>query len=141
MTGLEPAEPRHTGGCRCGRVRFRAAADPTFTSYCHCRDCRKASGAPVLAFVGFSRDDVAFDAAGEKEYGDGPARRSFCPECGTPIAYRDERLADRIYFVLGAMDAPERYKPTHHAYLSEALDFLTIDDALPRYERFSVERP
>jgi len=136
-----PPDVRHAGGCRCGRVRFRASADPIFTSYCHCRDCRKASGAPVLAFVGFCRDDVTFEAAGEKDYGDSPARRSFCPECGTPIAYRDDRLADRIYFVLGAMDAPQCYPPTHHAFLCEALDFPAIEDSLPRYQRFSVERP
>ena len=43
------AGPLHTGGCRCGAVRFEASADPHHVSYCHCKDCRRASGAPVSA--------------------------------------------------------------------------------------------
>jgi hypothetical protein len=49
----------HTGGCRCGAVRFEASVEPNHVSYCHCSDCRKATGAPVTAFVGFAADQVS----------------------------------------------------------------------------------
>jgi hypothetical protein len=40
------------GGCQCGAVRYRLAAEPTGVNVCHCRMCQKASGAPFMAFGG-----------------------------------------------------------------------------------------
>jgi hypothetical protein len=131
----------HSGGCRCGAVRFEASAEPHHISYCHCTDCRKASGAPVSAFVGFMADEVTVIGDALTTYDSGSARRNFCGVCGAPIAYIDQRLADRIYFTLGAMDAPENYKPTLHAYVREQLSFVHMPDGLPRYPRTSVPRP
>ncbi|WP_437812841.1 GFA family protein [Sorangium sp. So ce1078] len=33
-----------TGGCQCGRVRYRAEALAGRTGYCHCRKCQRAFG-------------------------------------------------------------------------------------------------
>ncbi len=84
----------HTGGCRCGAVRLEASAEPHHISYCHCGDCRRASGAPVSAFVGFMADQVALTGKSLKSYRNGPVERSFCGICGSPIAYTDKRLDD-----------------------------------------------
>ena len=70
-----------------------------------------------------------------------PVTRSFCGVCGSPIAYADGRIGDRIYFMLGAMDAPENYKPTLHAYVREQLPFVHMPDGLPRHLGTSVPRP
>ena len=131
----------HTGGCRCGAVRFEAAAQPHHISYCHCVDCRKVSGAPVSAFVGFMAEEVAIRGDVLVTYQNGTVTRSFCGVCGTPIAYQDLRLADSIYFTLGAMDAPEKYRPTLHAYVRQQLPFVHMPDGLPRYPHSSVTRP
>jgi hypothetical protein len=131
----------HAGGCRCGAVRFEASAEPHHVSYCHCGDCRRASGAPVSAFVGFLVGLVAFTGKALKMYENGPVTRSFCGVCGSPIAYVDERLEDDIYFMLGAMDMPTDFKPTLHAYVSEQLPFLHMQDDLPRHLKTSVKRP
>jgi hypothetical protein len=131
----------HTGGCRCGTIRFRSSADPIYASYCHCSDCRRASGAPVAAFVGFTAEDVTFEGETGSTYGKAPVSRSFCGHCGAPIAYADARLPDRIFFMLGAMDAPENYPPRVHGYVHEQLPFFHIDDGLPRMETMTVPRP
>jgi hypothetical protein len=129
----------HTGGCRCGAVRFEASAEPFHVSYCHCADCRKASGAPVSAFVGFKVDD--FSLVGIKgDYVNGTVTRSFCTVCGSPLAYRDTRLPDDIYLTLGAMDRQEQYVPTLHAWVEQKLPYFHIGDGLPQLERTSVPR-
>lgn len=137
MTETEP----HTGGCRCGAVRFEARQDPLQVSYCHCADCRRASGAPVSVFVGFPETSVDVAGDGLAEYRNGPVRRSFCGKCGTPIFYYDTRLKGAVWFMLGAMDAPSHYKPKLHAYVREQLAFVHMPDGLPRHLGASVPRP
>ncbi len=136
-----PDVSNHTGGCRCGAVRFEASAEPEHVSYCHCGDCRRATGAPVSAFVGFRTDAVSFAGNAPKSFDNGPVARSFCGTCGSPISYFDSRIGELIYFMLGAMDAPENYRPTLHAYVREQLPFVHMPDGLPRHVGSSVPRP
>ncbi|HEV7414647.1 MAG TPA: GFA family protein [Tianweitania sediminis] len=131
----------HTASCRCGAIRFEARAEPFYASYCHCEDCRRASGSPVAAFVGFYIRDARFIGEAPGTYGAAPVTRSFCRTCGAPLSYVDARLPDQIFMMLGAMDAPEKYPPTVHGYVSEALPFFHIADGLPQMETSTVPRP
>lgn len=130
----------HTGGCRCGAVRFAAAGEPHHVSYCHCVDCRRASGAPVSAFVGFAADQVSYEGQPAR-FENRTVTRTFCARCGSPIAYLDTKLPDDVYFTIGAMDRPEEFRPTKHAYVSQKLPYFHIGDGLPQLARTSVPRP
>lgn len=123
----------HQGGCRCGAVRFSTSTDPFFTSYCHCDDCRRACGAPVVAFAGFRNDEITWRADGYSTFERSPVERLFCETCGAPIGYRDARLEGRTYFYSAAMDEPNRFAPTRHAYAGEQLSWLELSDDLPRF--------
>ncbi|MCO6049426.1 GFA family protein [Mesorhizobium sp. RP14(2022)] len=130
----------HHGSCRCGAVRAEAQTAPFWRSYCHCRDCRKQSGAPVMAFVGFREEDLRWTGAAPQTWRNGQVERAFCGQCGSQIAYRDRKLPGEVYLSLGFMDLPEAYPPTLHAFATRALPFLSIADDLPRYDGFSIER-
>jgi hypothetical protein len=67
-------------------------------------------------------------------------RRSFCLCCGTPLSYEDERLPDEIYFTVGVFDKPEQFEPVLHGWTSRSLDWLHLDDELPRYKETSRPR-
>ncbi|TPW28730.1 GFA family protein [Pararhizobium mangrovi] len=131
---------RHEGGCRCGAVRLAAEGEALWRSWCHCVDCRKTTGAPASAFVGFRAEDMRFEGEAARTFREGPIERSFCGECGSPLSYRDDRLPGEIYVYLGVMDDPEAFPPTLHAFESQRLSFLHIADDLPRHDRFSIER-
>jgi hypothetical protein len=135
------SEAVHKGGCRCGAVRFDASAEPLSVGYCHCTDCRRATGAPVSAFVGFPAEAVSIAGDTIGTYENGAVSRSFCKICGSPIAYVDQRLTGHFYFMLGAMDVPANYKPTRHAYVREQLPYVHMPDGLERFPRTSVPRP
>jgi hypothetical protein len=131
----------HTGGCRCGAVRFEATAEPLSIGFCHCGDCRRATGAPVSAFVGFDADAVQLSGSTLRSYENGAVTRSFCGLCGSPVSYVDQRLPGRLWFMLGVMDMPANYKPTLHAYVREQLPYVHMPDGLQRYPKTSVPRP
>ena len=129
----------HAGSCRCGLISAESRAEPTLVSYCHCRDCRKQTGAPVMAFVGFHESDLTWFGT-PRTFRSGGVTRSFCERCGSQIGYSDDLLPGSIYLSLGFMDAPENYPPKWHAFEKRRLPFLHIDDDLPRYDGLSVER-
>ena len=138
----DQTEPiRHEGGCMCGRSRFTIFSDPNFASYCHCDDCRISTGAAVSAFVGFPTADLVWQ--GEPLTGSKSSKtvtRSFCPECGTPVSYEDEKLAGQIYLYVGVMDDPDRFPMQEHTYISEKLKWLHINDDLPRTDGTGAPR-
>ena len=132
---------RHpAGSCRCGAIRFSASAPPHFSGYCHCDDCRRATGAPVAAFVGFREGEVTW--TGEPAaYGAPPVSRLFCRDCGAPLGYRDARLDDRVYLYTAALDRPQDHPPQSHSYSGERLPWLRLADDLPGHPGTSVPRP
>jgi hypothetical protein len=48
-----------TGGCRCGAVRYAAEGAPAHSSLCHCADCRRSAGAPMVAWALFPQERLA----------------------------------------------------------------------------------
>ena len=123
------------GGCQCGAVRYAAQGAPAYVPYCHCRSCRKATGAPVVAFVVFEADRVRFTRGRRAFHESSPGvKRAFCRDCGTPLSYEAEwggRTVVELY--VGTLDAPERVTPDRHVFVDHRLAWFDVHDALPRY--------
>lgn len=97
-----------TGGCLCGALRFVAEGRPYRVGLCHCLDCRKHHGALFHASAIFPQ--AAVSIAGEaREY----AGRFFCPRCGSPVF---ARTGDEVEVNLGALDAPDQFRPTYELW-------------------------
>jgi hypothetical protein len=121
-----------TGGCLCGAVRYRISAAPRSADYCHCRMCRRAAGAPVVARVVVTISSFAWTRAQPAVYRSSQrAERFFCPTCGTPLALRDE--PDFLDVTLATLDDPEVIRPSHHIWAASQIEWLDIADDLPRY--------
>ena len=129
------------GGCRCGAVAFRARAEPTVVVYCHCRDCRRSSGAPIALWVGYRSERVELTRGEPTVYESSPGvRRSFCATCGSPISFEDERLPGETYLPGAVFDDPEAFEPEAHDWVSRRLRWFDVSDGLPRHERSSILR-
>lgn len=129
----ENSEQIVTGGCYCGAIRFQTSAAPLTVSYCHCVDCRRATGAPVAAFLAFDDEAVEFSPNDGRRSSINPGvTRSFCPDCGSPLAARFDYLPGQVYIAVGILDHPETHAPRLHSYDSQRIDWLHIDDDLER---------
>lgn len=95
-----------TGGCQCGRIRFRAASLKDNPHVCHCRRCQKATGNFFAALVGVPYTDFQWTRGTPAEFHSSEkARRGFCRDCGTPLYYRHEDNR-HISMSIGAFDDP-----------------------------------
>src|SRR5262245_55957403 len=95
------------GGCLCGAVRFRLDAPPIRVGWCHCRSCRKHTGAPAAAFADCAAAYVTFTAGVPKFFASSPkVRRGFCATCGSTLSYQHDDNAVEIHLHVGAFDNP-----------------------------------
>ncbi len=115
------------GQCLCGAVRFTVEGPPKWTSYCHCRSCRRHTGAPVSAYAGFESAKVRF-THGEPAYFSSSAgvRRGFCARCGSTLSYEGERWPGEIHMHIGAFDDPSSLAPAGQAFADERLPWLHL---------------
>lgn len=79
---------RHTGGCHCGRVRFRVDAPGRLQVHsCNCSICSRSGYLHLI--VPASRFELlqGGDALAEYTFGTGTARHLFCRACGVKSFY------------------------------------------------------
>lgn len=119
-------EERRTGGCACGAVRFEALGAPNFVANCHCRDCRKATGAAFSTWVGYDTRNVVW--AGERTlHASSPtASRGFCAICGTPLSYKGKQWATETHLLIGTFDSTENLVPDSDSFAAEKLPWVRL---------------
>jgi len=128
----------HAGQCHCGAIHDELAAEPKDVSLCHCTDCRRSSGAPVVAWAGFAEGDLTVIRGTPKTINSsGAAMRSFCADCGTGLFYRNaEILPDIVEVQVATLDDPEALPPTVHIQTAEQISWMKTAHELPRIDRF-----
>ncbi len=127
-----------TGGCLCGAVRVSVTGSPSRLNYCHCRSCRKASGAPVVAWATFPAGNVRFTPEPTWYKSSDKAERAFCGKCGSAMVWRsfaDPRHIDITTITFDNPDDPD-LKPVDHLWMDAKLSWFDVRDELPRYHEF-----
>ena len=103
-----------SGGCACGKVRFRVGIENDDAYLCHCRMCQRATGSVSIAFKQAKAADLVWD--GEPDwYESSPiARRPFCSQCGTSLGFLFNEGSEKIDLTVASFDEPERFVPKWH---------------------------
>ena len=125
------------GGCLCGAVRYRLAAEPIGPGYCHCRMCQLSAGAPVMVWTDAPEGAFAWTKGRPRAYrSSASAERLFCPDCGTQLAFRPlGEGPDQLELNVVTLDDPSDMAPGHHIWTSSRLPWFETVDQLPRYEK------
>ncbi|MBO9519067.1 MAG: GFA family protein [Porphyrobacter sp.] len=100
-----------TGGCQCGRVRFKAKIDSDEAYLCHCRMCQRATGGVSIAFKNVAQADIAWEYEPDWYASSPMARRPFCRECGTPLGFAYNE-SEKMDLTVGSFDDPSHFYPT-----------------------------
>lgn len=116
----------------CGAVRYETEAVPFHATICHCRDCRRAVGAHVVAWFSVPRAALRFVGDAPTSFQSSAAAvRSFCVRCGTSLTYASADHPDEIDVTTASLDAPEGAAPRDHTQTAGKLSWDVLCDGLP----------
>jgi hypothetical protein len=103
------------GGCLCGDVRYRVAAEPLMQAVCHCRNCQVQAGSGWSMIMGVpaaalsvSGDAKTYDDKGESG---GAVQRQFCPNCGSPLFSHVAAAPGLVFIKAGTLDDTSQFTP------------------------------
>jgi heme-degrading monooxygenase HmoA len=135
QSAAEPIDEE--GGCHCRAVRYRVRGAPFEESFCHCTDCRRSSGAPVLAWATFRTAEVEWSCEPKIRRSSERARRGFCGECGAQLSFYTDARPEEIDLTLASLDRPEAVVPRKHIFAGSKIEWLVCADGLPQHERWA----
>ena len=138
MAKPENASDRTLAGkCFCGNVHYAVSDEFIYAANCHCSDCRRHAGAPVVGWAAYPA--TALTVTGEtrvyasSEHG----RRHFCPECGTGLFYYNEVALPGMADIQSAtFDDPEAHPPQLHVQFADHLAWMDGIGELPKFARY-----
>ncbi len=123
------------GGCLCGAVRYRLTAVRFDSGYCHCRLCRRASGAPALVFATMPLSALEITSGIPRSYRSTSfGQRWFCGDCGTQLYMRVDREPDSVDVTVASLDEPDAIPPAYHIWHASRIAWFKTRDALPRFD-------
>lgn len=126
-----------TGKCHCGAIRYSAEGDPEHHALCHCGDCRRWSGAPMVGWIAFKDADVTVTGSPVVYASSDNGRREFCGSCGTGLFYRNAQILPGIIDIQsGTLDDPAAAAPGAQIQVAERLAWMDEVDALPSFSRY-----
>lgn len=130
----------HKGSCLCGQIGYEIKGDLSDFGYCHCRSCRKASGAPHGANAGLQRNNFKLSDHHSllREYESSPGKfRAFCSNCGSPLYAYLSRTSDLIRIRLGSLDSVFTKHAKVHTFVSDKATWDEISDDLPQFDEWA----
>jgi hypothetical protein len=116
--------------CRCGSVQMRISAAPMAQFYCHCADCRAATGGAFVPIALFPTDAVAVNGGDTSTWTYKTLPRTRCSTCGTFLFGEPAGMGMRG--VSGFLLPAQMFKPTFHNQCQYAV--LRVKDDLPHFK-------
>lgn len=128
----------HSGQCLCGAIRYQLSGNPQLVALCHCRDCQRSAGAPMVAWAMFPETAMTLTQGQPKTINSsGTAMRSFCSDCGSGLFYRNAEVLPGIVDVQTAtLDDPDALPPEMQIQTAERLGWMQNAHELPEFKRF-----
>jgi hypothetical protein len=125
------------GSCLCGKIRYEVSGPLGPVVYCHCSQCRKASGSSFATNASIAVDHfrITRGAGLLRDYESSQGvKRCFCAECGSAIIKRVESSPDSVRLRLGTLDGDPGVKPVAHIFVGSRAPWTALTDGLPRHE-------
>lgn len=130
-----------TGGCTCGRVRYRLTAAPLITHACHCTWCQRETGSAFV--INLWMETAAVELLGEAPVpitlpsASGKGQTVYrCAACQVAV-YSEYDVGPAFRFVRGGtLDRPGAVRPDVQIFTGSKQDWVPLAPDIPAYEGF-----
>ena len=131
-----------TGGCHCGAIRYQAEGEAVTHALCHCTDCRRHAGAPMVSCAMYPQGAFKVTRGTPKVYESSEhGRRHFYPDCGTGLFYTNAKVLPGIVNIQSAtFDDPDAVPVRAHVQVAERIRWMERAHELPAFERYSSRK-
>lgn len=130
-------KPMLKGRCHCGAVTYEMPRQTRIQALCHCIDCRRASGAPMVAWAMVSANEMKIFGTTQSYASSEHGRREFCARCGTGLFYtNDAAFPGFIDVQTATLDQPDAVEPSAHIQVAERIVWMAKAHELPEVERY-----
>ncbi|MGH8249969.1 MAG: GFA family protein [Steroidobacteraceae bacterium] len=126
------------GQCHCAAIRYEVVGTPIYSGLCHCSDCRRHAGAPLVGWTAYPASSLTVLQGAPKIYASSEhGRRHFCADCGTGLFYfNDVALPGIADIQTATLDDPGAIAPQMHVQVAERIAWMEGAHALPVFERY-----
>jgi hypothetical protein len=130
---------RFTGGCGCGKVRYRLNAPPMFVHCCHCKDCQRQTGSAFVlnaiietAQLELQSGEIAIHPM-PTDSGH-PHEIHRCAACGTALWSQYGGVKGLRFVRVGTQDEPNALPSDVHIFTRSKLPWITLPPGVPAFE-------
>ncbi|MEP5938734.1 MAG: GFA family protein [Erythrobacter sp.] len=129
-----------TGGCHCGAIRYELNGDPVAHLLCHCSDCQRTSGAPMVGWIMITDDCLTVTGEPAIYASSESGKRYFCIQCGTGLFYSNEvNLPGMVDIQSATLDEPSTAQPSAHIQIADQISWMQNAHELPKFDRWPDE--
>lgn len=125
------------GRCHCGAISYEAEGPPAHHALCHCDDCRRCAGAPMVGWALWQQDKVTVTGTPVDYQSSEGATRQFCGNCGSGLFFINEAIfPGGIDIQTGTFDDQNAVAPQACIQMADAPGWMGDVADLPKFERF-----
>ena len=115
------------GACLCGRVQYQVTGPFEQFHFCHCSQCRRATGSAHAANIFTSKDRIDWLAGADliKRYTPEEPdviSKCFCSHCGSPVPYVSLH-SGKLIIPAGSLSEPAGIDPDDNIYWRDRADW------------------
>jgi hypothetical protein len=126
-----------SGRCHCGAIHYVATGEAAHHALCHCEDCRRSAGAPMVGWIAFRTEQVTISGDPVPYASSEHGRRQFCGTCGTGLFYTNAVALPGIIDIQSCtLDDPESVAPSAQIQVAERLAWMADLASLPEFARY-----
>ncbi|MGY4396241.1 hypothetical protein ACVWZA_001414 [Sphingomonas sp. UYAg733] len=126
-----------SGKCHCGAISYVASGEPVYHALCHCEDCRRSAGAPMVGWMAYKAEQVTISGDPVTYESSENGRRQFCGTCGTGLFYTNAVVLPGIIDLQSStLDDAGDHAPAIHVQTAEKLGWIDGIGDLPAFERY-----